>query len=154
MNSNAIRDDYGFRLARAPGHASGLTATLLAIVPRRRMAAMLGGVALSLALVAPASAVANVGRFTETTVFTDTATDDCRGVTGTLAGTDVLTYQTVDTDQGSHFEGTDAATLTFTFTDGSYATAQSVDHLSFESRPNTLLVLVKDPAALLELMIP
>jgi hypothetical protein len=133
MNSNAIRDDYGFRLARAPGHAARLTATLLAIVPRRRMAAILGGAALSLALVAPASAVANVGRFTETTVFTDAATDDCRGVTGTLTGTDVLSYQTVETSQGFHFEGTDAATLTFAFTDGSYATAQSLDHLSFNA---------------------
>ena len=113
--------------------ARGLTATLLAIVPRKRIAALLGAAALSLALVAPAAAASTVGRFTLTTVFTDAATDDCRGVTGTLAGTDTLNYQTVDTGQGQHFVGTDAVTLTFTFTDGSYATAQSLDHLTFNA---------------------
>ena len=110
--------------------ARGLTATLLAIVPRKRIAALLGAAALSLGLLAPAAAASTVGRFTVTTVFTDAATDDCRGVTGTLAGTDTLIYQTVDAGQGQHFVGTDAVTLTFSFTDGSYATAQSLDHLT------------------------
>jgi hypothetical protein len=99
----------------------------------RRLAPLLCAAALSLALVAPASAAATVGRFTETTQFTDTAADDCTGATGTLAGTDVLSYQTVETTEGFHFEGTDAATLEFTFTDGSYGTAQSLDHLSFNA---------------------
>ena len=133
MNINVAREHCGPRLVRARGHAPGLTATLLAIVPRSRMAAMLGAAALSLALVAPASAAATVGRFTVTTVFTDAATDDCRGVAGTLAGTDVLRYQTVETGQGLHFEGTDATTLTFSFNDGSYATAESLNHLSFNA---------------------
>jgi hypothetical protein len=133
MNSNVTREQFRPTLVRGQGHALRLSATLLAIVPRRRMAAMLGAAALSLALVASAAAAATVGRFTETTVFTDAATDDCRGVTGTLVGTDVLSYQTVETGQGLHFEGTDATTLAFTFSDGSYATAQSVDHLSFNT---------------------
>lgn len=130
MTRNATRENYRPRLVRALGHAPRLPATLLAIVPRRRMAAMLGAAALSLALVAPSAAAATVGRFTTTTVFTDPATDDCRGVTGTLVGTDTLSYQTVDTGHGQHFVGTDAVTLTFSFTDGSYATAQSLDHLT------------------------
>jgi len=109
----------------------GFAASAATTIPSRRLAAFLGAAALSLALVAPASAAAIVSRFTVTTQFTDTATDDCRGVTGTLAGTDVLSGQTVATDQGFHFDGTDSATLTFTFSDGSYAFAQSLDHLSF-----------------------
>ena len=133
MNSNVAREHCGPRLVRARGHAHGLTATLLAIFPHGRMAAMLGAAALSLAMVAPASAAAIVGRFTVTTACTDAATDDCRGVTGTLAGTDVLNYQTVETGRGPHFAGTDAVTLTFAFTDGSYATAQSLDHLTFNT---------------------
>ena len=133
MNSKATRENCGPSFERAQGHAPGLTATLLAIVPHRRMAAVLGAAALSLALVAPASAAATVGRFTVTTVFTDAATDDCRGVAGTLAGTDVLSYQIVGTGQGLHFEGTDATTLAFTFIDGSHATAESLNHLSLNA---------------------
>jgi hypothetical protein len=133
MNSNATYESNGPTLTRTKGHARGLAATIRAIVPRRRMAAMLGAAALLLALVAPSASAATVGRFTVTTVFTDAVTDDCRGVTGTLVGTDVLSFQTVETGQGEHFVGTDADTVAFTFTDGSYATAQSLDHLTFNS---------------------
>ena len=97
--------------------------------------ALLGAAALSLTLIGPVSAAANIGRFTVTTPFTDTVFDDCAGLAGTLAGTDVLTGQTVATGVGFHFEGTATDTLTITLSDGSYAPAQSVDHMSFNAGP-------------------
>jgi hypothetical protein len=93
-----------------------------------------GATALSLALVAPVyAAAANISRFTVTTPFTDTLFDDCTGLAGTLAGTDVVTGQTVATGTGFHFEGTQTDTLVITLSDGSYAPAQSLDHLSFNA---------------------
>ena len=98
--------------------------------------ALLGAVALSLALVAPVSAAASISRFTVTTPFSDTIPiDECFGLAGTLAGTDVVTGQTVATDKGFHFEGTQIDTLVITLSDGSYAPAQSLDHLSFNTGP-------------------
>jgi hypothetical protein len=120
---------------RVPARA--LAVRVAAIIPGRRLAALLGAAAVSVALAGPASAAATVGRFTVTNSGPPIAiSDDCRGVTGTLAGTDVLDYQVVDTGTTFHFEGTDSSTdLLFTFSDGSYGTGGFVDRLSFNAGP-------------------
>ena len=98
-----------------------------------RLAAVLGAAALSLALAAPASAEAIVTRDTVTTpIFETGLPDDCRpGITGTLDGTDVFSYQSVETPQGFHIAGTITDTGRITWSDGTYSIVESVDHFSF-----------------------
>ena len=98
-----------------------------------RLAAVLGAAALSLAMTAPASAGTIVTRDTVTTpIFEAGLPDECRpGITGTLVGTDVVSYRSVETPQGFHISGTDAATGRITWSDGTYTIIESVDHFSF-----------------------
>jgi hypothetical protein len=100
-------------------------------------------IAVLLTMVVPTAGVvaspATVNRFTQTTSLGDPIPvfDDCRGIPGTLVGTDVLDYQVVETDQGLHFEGTDSSSdLLFSFDDGSYATGGFRDRFSFNAGPN------------------
>jgi hypothetical protein len=90
------------------------------------------------ALAAPASAEAIVTRDTVTTTSTDTGLpDDCRpGITGTIVGTDVFNFQTVETAEGFHFVGTDSGTGRIDWSDGTYTIIEFTDHISFNAVEN------------------
>ena len=61
-------------------------------------------------------------------------TDGCHpGTTGTISGTDTLSFQTVQTANGFHFKGTDVASGRIDWSDGSYTIIGSTDHLAFDS---------------------
>jgi|1186.fasta_scaffold621484_2 hypothetical protein len=87
------------------------------------------------ATAAPASAVALVTRDTVTTTASESGLlDDCRpGITGTIVGTDVFTFQTVEAADGLHFVGTDSGTGRIDWSDGTYTIIGFTDHLSFSA---------------------
>jgi hypothetical protein len=67
-----------------------------------------------------------------TPIFEAGLPDDCRpGITGTLVGTDVVSYQSVETPQGFHVVATITDTGRITWSDGTYSIVESVDNLSF-----------------------
>jgi hypothetical protein len=74
---------------------------------------------------------ATVERSTITTPFSESA--DVCGVPATIVGEDVLRYQSVQTDQGFHFVGTDQASFVLTAADGTYAIGGSTDHFEFNA---------------------
>jgi hypothetical protein len=84
-------------------------------------------------LVAAADAV--VIRDTVTTpIFETGLPDDCRpGLTGTIVGTDVVDYQSVETAGHFHIALTDTGTARIDWSDGSYSIVESVDHQSFNT---------------------
>jgi hypothetical protein len=81
----------------------------------------------------PASARATVFRETITGSSTETGlVDDCRpGVTGTIVGTGVVSYQSVETAEGFHIVGTETDTGRIDWNDGSYSVIGAVDHFSY-----------------------
>jgi hypothetical protein len=102
------------------------------MVPRVAVVAI--AVAASLAPMAvPASAAAIVTRDTVTGTSSESGLlDDCRpGITGTVVGTDVFTFQTVEVAGGFHFVGTDSGLGRIDWADGSYTIIGFIDHLSF-----------------------
>jgi hypothetical protein len=101
----------------------------------RLAAAALLTIAAGTAMTAPASAAPIITRDTITTPMFDTGIPhDCRpGVTGTLVGTDVQSFQSVETPQGFHFEGTFEDTGRIDWSDGSYTLIESVDLTSFNA---------------------
>ena len=110
-----------------------------------RRAAVVAGAAVVLlgpaaaVISAPASA-AVVTRQTITTVSPPVTglTDGCHpGATGTLAGTDTLSYQSVQTTNGFHFVGTDVASGRIDWSDGSYTIIGSTDHIAFNTTAGT-----------------
>jgi hypothetical protein len=105
----------------------------------KRIALALGAAALlaipaSTALASPAASAAIVIRDTITSpIFETGLTDDCSpGLTGTLVGTDVFSYQSVETSQGFHIAGTIIDTGRIDWSDGTYTIIESVDHFSFD----------------------
>jgi hypothetical protein len=84
---------------------------------------------------APASAAPAIIRDTVATpIFEAGLTDDCRpGLTGTIVGTDVMSFQSVETSQGFHIEGTFVDTARIDWSDGSYTLIESFDHFSFNA---------------------
>jgi len=90
------------------------------------VAALIGGTA---------SAAPIIIRDTITTpIFETGVPHDCRpGVTGTVVGTDVLSFQSVETPQGYHSEGTFKDTARIDWSDGSYSLIESVDTFSFNT---------------------
>src|SRR4051812_23915526 len=97
-------------------------------------AAALLAVATLAALAAPASAATGVFRGTDTFPLADTLTNDCLpSVTGTLVGTLVSDYQTVNTAQGSHTITSQTARFRIDWSNGTYAVVKAVDHTSFTS---------------------
>ena len=92
----------------------------------------------AVALMAPtptAQAEATVLRFEFTTPFTDVVpSDDCRpGISATVAGTEVLVGQRVETPPPSNgvlLHGLISATVTFQFSDGSYGVGESTDRFA------------------------
>jgi hypothetical protein len=100
-----------------------------------RLAAGLLAIAAGTAMTAPASAAPIIIRDTITTpIFLTEVPHDCRpGVTGTVVGTDVLSFQSVETSQGFHIEGTFKDTARVDWSDGSYSLAESVDKFAFNA---------------------
>ena len=80
----------------------------------------------------PASAGSTVIRDTFTIpTFEAGLTDDCRpGLTGTLVGTAVISFQSVETAQGFHLHVTVNGPGRIDWSDGSYTLIDSVDHTS------------------------
>ena len=101
----------------------------------RLAAAALLAIAAGIAMTAPASAAPIIIRDTITTpIFETGIPHDCRpGVTGTAVGTDVFSFQTVETPQGFHFDGTVTDTARIDWSDGSYSLIESVDHFAFNA---------------------
>lgn len=92
--------------------------------------------AVAVLLIGPGSAfaetpAATVERGTITTPFSESV--DVCGVPATIVGEDVLRYQSVQTDQGFHFVGTDQATFVLTAADGTYAIGGSTDQFEFNA---------------------
>jgi hypothetical protein len=83
----------------------------------------------------PASAGTTIIRDTITMSSTETGLlDDCRpGVTGTIVGTGVVSYQSVENAQGFHIAGTETDTGRIDWSDGSYSVIGAVDHFSYDT---------------------
>jgi hypothetical protein len=86
-------------------------------------------------MTAQASAAPIITRDTVTTpIFETDLTDDCRpGLTGTLVGTDVMSFHSVETAEGFHIHVTDGGTGRINWSDGSYTLIESVDRFSFNA---------------------
>ena len=114
-------------MKRIPKLALSTTAALLAV-------------GVTAATTATASAAAVVTRASITTTSTDTIpSDSCHpGATGTLTGTDTVTYTSVQTPTGGfHIAGTDTGTGRIDWSDGSYSLIGSTDHFSFNATAGT-----------------
>jgi hypothetical protein len=104
----------------------------------KRIALALGVAALlaipaGTALAGPASAAIVIRDTITSPIFETGLTDDCGlGLTGTLVGTDVVSYQSVETSQGFHIAGTIIDTGRIDWSDGTYSIIESVDHFSFD----------------------
>ena len=87
------------------------------------------------AMTAPASAAPIIIRETVSSpIFETGVPHDCRpSLTGTIVGTDVLSYQSVETAQGFHIHGTIGGPGRIDWSDGSYTLINSVDHFSFDA---------------------
>jgi hypothetical protein len=95
-------------------------------------AAALLAISAGLAMAAPASARPLIIRDTFTVPISEAnLTDDCRpGLTGTLTGTAVISFQSVETAQGFHIHLTINGPGRIDWSDGSYTLIDSVDHTS------------------------
>src|SRR5215204_5716236 len=105
---------------------------------RKRIAfglvAGLAALAAGASTTAPASAAAIVIRDTITTPFTESGVpNDCRpDVTGSLEGTDVLDFQSVETEEGFHVTGTVTDSGRIDWSDGTLASQSSPNTFSAE----------------------
>ena len=98
-------------------------------------AAALLAVSAGTAMTALASAAPIINRDTVTSpIFETGLTHDCRpGLTGTIVGTNVFSFQSVETSNGFHIHGTVVDTARIDWSDGSYTLIDSVDHFSFNA---------------------
>lgn len=109
---------------------------------RKRIAlglvAGLAALAAGASTTAPASAAAIVIRDTITTPFTESGVpNDCRpDVTGSLEGTDVLDFQSVETEGGFHVTGTVTDFGRIDWSDGTHAIFESTEHFAFNAVEN------------------
>ena len=94
------------------------------------VAAMLMSVAGTTAATTSAAAIV---RETITIPFSESGVpDDCRpGITGDVRGTEVISYQSVETTTGYHVHGTDGGPGRIDWSDGTYSLIQSIDRFSF-----------------------
>ena len=84
-------------------------------------------------LAAPASATV-ITRDTTTTQITETVVKDCDStVSGTLTGTGVVTFQTVENERGFHAVVREADSGRIDWNDGSYTLIDSIDRWSFNA---------------------
>jgi hypothetical protein len=109
----------------------------------RRIALAFGAAALlalgaATALATPAAAAAIVTIDYGTTSSSDPGEpliDDCRPeLTGTIFGTGEFRYETVETSEGIHFNGTETGTARIDWSDGSYSLIKVRDHFLFTTR--------------------
>lgn len=107
---------------------------------KRVCAVSLGVGALTVGMMAPASAATTITRDVTVTSFADQGlTDECRpGITGTIAGTETVKFQEV-TSQGDHQIGTVTDAFRITWSDGSYSDGGSVDHISVNVGGGTIV---------------
>ena len=98
-------------------------------------AGVLLAISAATAITAPASAAPIIIRDTVISpIFETGVPHDCRpDLTGTIVGTDVLSFQSVETPQGFHIQGTTEDTARIDWSDGSFALVHSVDHFSFNA---------------------
>jgi hypothetical protein len=77
-------------------------------------------------------------RDTITTPFTESGVpNDCRpDVTGSLEGTDVLDFQSVETEEGFHVTGTVTDSGRIDWSDGTHAIFESTEHFAFNAVEN------------------
>ena len=95
------------------------------------------------AISAPASADAIVLRQTITNSGPGESglTDGCHpGATGAITGIDTVSYQSVQTANGFHIEGTDVASGRIDWSDGSYTIIGSTDHFAVNTTAGTTVV--------------
>jgi hypothetical protein len=80
-----------------------------------------------------ASAAPIITREIITVPFFETgAPHNCRpGVTGTVVATEVFSFQTVESLQGLHIQGTDTGTGRIDWSDGSYTLIEFAEHFAF-----------------------
>ena len=102
------------------------------------LVAGLAALAAGASTTAPASAAAIVIRDTITTPFTESGVpNDCRpGVTGSLEGTNVFDFQSVETEEGFHITGTFTDSGRIDWNDGTYAIFESTEHFAFNAVEN------------------
>jgi hypothetical protein len=84
---------------------------------------------------APASAAAIVFRDTMTSTFSESGVpNDCRpGVTGSLEGTEVVDFQTVETEQGFHLTVTISESTRIDWSDDTHAIGETTEHFAFNA---------------------
>jgi hypothetical protein len=101
----------------------------------RLAAAALLAISAGTAMTPPVSAAPIITRDTVTSpIFETGLADDCRpGLTGTIVGTDVMSFQSVETAQGFHIHGTFVDSARIDWSDGSYTLIEAVDHFSFDA---------------------
>lgn len=105
----------------------------------KRVALGFGAVAVlalvALAAIATSASATAIVRDSVTTPFSESGVpDDCRpGVTGSVEGTQVTEFQSVETSAGFHVTGTTTATGRVEWSDGTYTTIESVDHFAFNA---------------------
>ena len=107
----------------------------MAKIALRLATAAVLGIAAGTAMTAPAAAAPIINRDTVTSpIFETGLTHDCRpGLTGTIVGTDVFSFQSVEAPQGFHIRGTFVDTARIDWSDGSYTLIDSVDHFSLNA---------------------
>ncbi len=105
------------------------------MIALRLVATALLAIPAGTAMAGPASAAPIIIRETVSSpIFETGVPHDCRpSLTGTIAGTDVLSYQSVETAQGFHIHGTIVDTARIDWSDGSYTLTESVDRFSFNA---------------------
>jgi hypothetical protein len=98
-------------------------------------AAALLAISAGTAMTAPASAAPTIIRDTVTSpIFETGLPHECRpGLTGTIVGTDVMSFQSVEPPEGFHIHGTFVSTTRIDWSDGSYTLIHSVDHFSLNA---------------------
>ena len=98
-------------------------------------AAALLAISAGAGMATPASAAAVVTRDSITTTLSDTGIpDDCRpGITGTIVGTEVFSFQSVETAEGFNIVGTTSGTARIDWSDGTYSILEGVHRFSFDA---------------------
>jgi hypothetical protein len=113
---------------------------------RIRLALVVAGIMIAAvaSTAAPASAAAIVVRDTITTPFTESGVpNDCRpGVTGSLEGTNILDFQSVETEEGFHITGTVTDSGRIDWSDGAHAIFESTEHFAFNAVENGTTVFM------------
>ena len=105
----------------------------------RKLTSLTAAAILTLGLVAHASAAAIVIRDTITSDFSesDVPHDGLPGITGDVEGTEVTSFQSVETVAGFHVAGTIDFSGRIDWSDGTHSIIESIDHFSFNAGKGT-----------------